>query len=360
METQIKVHRLGPIAAFDRSAHSVSQILLSHFFARYGVESHIYLRKASSRAPSDPEKLLEFLGIEPNRNFHIHMILSHKGISSAVNTLRFISNVITTGGKHVVFLSKEKHVISLSKLRRLGFKIVFENHEDRLCPEAIRAADLNYVVSPKVYERASELKSVNVKFWNYHYPVGENLFNIKENVSLRKPIKLGYVGTLIPEKGVDVLIRAIRNLEGFTLKVIGGTPEQVESLRKACRDYGVEEMVELTGFVDQSRLREELAGIDILVAPFRRSQKTIPLKIYEYLSTGIPCLVSRIPATETVAGESVFYFEPESEESLRRMLLFMAENGRAVEEKVRKARALSRKFHWKSVIEKILNDLEEI
>jgi glycosyltransferase involved in cell wall biosynthesis len=50
------------------------------------------------------------------------------------------------------------------------------------------------------------------------------------------------------------------------------------------------------------------------------------LTILEAMSYGTPCLLSDIPIFHEVAGESAFYFQPNSEESLLSQLEIMLEN----------------------------------
>jgi colanic acid/amylovoran biosynthesis glycosyltransferase len=85
--------------------------------------------------------------------------------------------------------------------------------------------------------------------------------------------KSSYVGRLSPEKGLLVLIKAIHILkkmygrrEGFTL-VILGDGKMREALNGEVREYGLNGMVELKGFVPHEEVINYLNNCYLLVLP---------------------------------------------------------------------------------------------
>lgn len=351
-----KVYRLGPIAAFDSSAHSIHQITLSACMAKAGVESYIYLRSIAPKKGRN--ELMHFLGIELPENLHILLTPKHKGFSSALNFGALIRDLIKNFGKeNWVFLSKASHVIKLSRLKKLlGFKIVFENHQNKPFTKAVEGADLTYVVSPEVYKKVKG--KGNVKLWTYHHPVREELLSIQPQLKEKPTYTLGYVGSLNPEKGIGFLLRALKELPA-TLKIIGGGEKQVKRLKKHIESLGLNGKVQITGFIPQNRIAQELKGVDVLVAPFTREQKTIPLKVYEYLATGIPTLSSNIEPVKVVAGDIFYYFEPENFTSFVKAFKELTSNWREAEKRSRKAKEISKGFTCRGVAERVFKDLTE-
>lgn len=76
------------------------------------------------------------------------------------------------------------------------------------------------------------------------------------------PLRFGFLGRLVPEKGIEVLIDACRRLrpEGWTLQVAGKSPTG----DAAFRDRAAGLPIEFLGFADA---RTFLANIDVLVVP---------------------------------------------------------------------------------------------
>jgi glycosyltransferase involved in cell wall biosynthesis len=112
-----------------------------------------------------------------------------------------------------------------------------------------------------------------------------------------KELVIGYVGQLIPRKGVEVLLEALSRLpfDDWTCLVIGGGPERVNLERMATR-LDLEPRVSFLGYRPE-RLRY-LKRLDFLVLPSFR--EGIPRCLLEALAAGIPCAGSSIPGIDAV------------------------------------------------------------
>jgi phosphatidyl-myo-inositol dimannoside synthase len=85
---------------------------------------------------------------------------------------------------------------------------------------------------------------------------------------------LGFVGRLVPEKGVDDILESVALLKerypGVSLVVVGGGPDRVR-LEKRAIDLGIVERVEFAGAVPPAQVTNYLHSIDMFVGPSRRS-----------------------------------------------------------------------------------------
>jgi glycosyltransferase involved in cell wall biosynthesis len=355
----IKVYRFGPIAAFDKSAHSVSQILTSYYFSLYGIDSYLYMR--SLKPEKSLAELESFLGVKFPGKFHVFTTVKHKGLSSFLIVRKLLMDIYKNRTyKNFVFVSKEKHVKLLVRFKRfLRFQIVFENHEEFPYAEGASKADLTYVVSPQVFEKLSG-KFSKVILWNYHYPLGDYLFLPETSLFKKEEYLLGYIGSLLPEKGLEFLLKAIREIPNVKLVIIGGNEKQVKNLKKISENFNVTNKVIFKGFLPQSEIPKAIEEIDILIAPFKKEQKTIPLKVYEYMALGKPVLSSDIESIRVVAKDYFFYFEPQNKKSFLETLNFMLHNLDLINRKVKSMRKYAEKFRWNNVIRGMLLDLERI
>ena len=102
------------------------------------------------------------------------------------------------------------------------------------------------------------------------------------------PLRLGFLGRLVEEKGIDLLIEACRQLPpgGWTLSVGGRAPDSDAALRRRAEGLPVT----FDGFVETGRF---LAGIDVLVAPVLWAEP-FGLTIVEALAAGVPVIGSRL------------------------------------------------------------------
>src|SRR5204862_4135249 len=71
---------------------------------------------------------------------------------------------------------------------------------------------------------------------------------------------------LVPEKGFDVLLRAVAKLPRATAVVIGDGPERGR-LEATAAQLGIRERVRFTGW--QESAREQLGAVDVVAAPSR-------------------------------------------------------------------------------------------
>jgi len=74
-----------------------------------------------------------------------------------------------------------------------------------------------------------------------------------------------FAGRVVAPKGVDVLIRAARDVDGEF--VVCGDGWRLEAMRRLAGRLGVAERVRFTGWLDAARLAEELAGASVVAVP---------------------------------------------------------------------------------------------
>jgi glycosyltransferase involved in cell wall biosynthesis len=130
---------------------------------------------------------------------------------------------------------------------------------------------------------------------------------------------LVYVGRLSPEKGVDVLLRALQLQQrkgACSLTIVGDGAERVP-LQTLAQELGLRQ-VEFVGF--QQKIDGYLASADALVMPSRR--EGLPLTLIEALCAGLPVIGSRVGAIpEFVAhGENGLLCPPDDVNALAQQL----------------------------------------
>ena len=141
------------------------------------------------------------------------------------------------------------------------------------------------------------------------------------SVGLRKngnEIQLGYVGRLVQEKGLPLLIEAAVRLktEGFSfhLTFVGGGPLR-ERLEEASRNLGIASHVTFTGELRGVALENAVRPIQILVMP-SLWEETAGLAAIEQMMRGGVVVASDIGGLSEVVGDAGLKFVAGNSEAL--------------------------------------------
>jgi len=135
------------------------------------------------------------------------------------------------------------------------------------------------------------------------------------------PLRLIFVGNLIPRKGLHTLLEAVSRLPADTvcLDVVGSPdfdPGYTAEIRRRIANRGLESAVRLHGALDEAGLRERLRSAQALVLP--SSYEGFGIVYLEAMGFGLPCIGSTAGAASEVIldGETGFLIPPEDESAL--------------------------------------------
>ncbi|HCF59598.1 MAG TPA: hypothetical protein DFS52_16585 [Myxococcales bacterium] len=129
--------------------------------------------------------------------------------------------------------------------------------------------------------------------------------------------RFGFVGRLVPEKGVDTLLRALARTQG-SLVLVGDGPER-ERLELLSRELGIASRVRFLGSVPRTAIPGLLRDFQALVLPSRQTagwKEQFGRVLVEAMALGIPCVGSRSGAIPAVIGEAGVVFENDDSRSL--------------------------------------------
>ena len=134
---------------------------------------------------------------------------------------------------------------------------------------------------------------------------------------------IGYAGRLVPEKGVDVLLRAVANLRGeWQLHIVGSGPEK-NSLAELAEALGIRARVTFTPWVSSGEMPNFFNSLDVLVVPsLTRAnwKEQFGRVLMEAMACGIPVIGSASGEIPNVIGDAGIVVPENDAEAITRAL----------------------------------------
>ncbi len=154
------------------------------------------------------------------------------------------------------------------------------------------------------------------------FGTSEALFRPAETTP-RRPFTIGYIGRIVPEKGVKILLQALAQLNGdWRLRLVGDGPARNE-MKALANSLGVSGNVTFAGQLPSADLPAEYHKIDVLVLPsLSRSnwKEQFGRVLVEAMASGVPVIGSDSGAIPTVVGEAGRIVPEADVSALSRML----------------------------------------
>ncbi|MEN6428834.1 MAG: glycosyltransferase family 4 protein [Phycisphaerales bacterium] len=117
---------------------------------------------------------------------------------------------------------------------------------------------------------------------------------------------IGYVGSFLPGRGIELILSLAARLPHLQFRLIGGTLEQI----RGPSPRAIPANVECCGFVEPGKVSALFDGMDILLMPYQvhttthggvvSTQWMSPLKMFEYMASGVPLIASDLPVLREV------------------------------------------------------------
>ncbi len=141
-------------------------------------------------------------------------------------------------------------------------------------------------------------------------PAGEPVDTLHRELGLSDLPVVLYSGNFEPYQGVEMLVDASPLVAEAQFLFMGGEPDEIEALRTRARALGSEDRCLFSGKRPPSDLPRFLATAALLVSPRSKGENT-PFKVFTYLASGKPLVVTRIAShTQLVSDETAFLVEP--------------------------------------------------
>jgi glycogen(starch) synthase len=142
-------------------------------------------------------------------------------------------------------------------------------------------------------------------------------------------VDISFVGRLVPEKGIEVLLRAIRTLKqdnpNLSVMICGDGPSR-EQLEMLVEEWGLQGCVEFTGHLDRDEVTSVLQKSKVLVLPSRK--ESFGIVLIEAANAGCAVVATRTGGIPAIVdhGSNGLLFDIDSDEQLVTNLQMVLEN----------------------------------
>lgn len=118
---------------------------------------------------------------------------------------------------------------------------------------------------------------------------------LTEKLTDKSAVKVFFTGRLVYYKGIDVLLKAFRLVEGCEL-FIAGTGELEQQLKDYAAEHGLAEKVHFLGFLPDEELKQAYADCDIFVLPSVVKSEAFGIVQLEAMVYGKPVINTLLPS----------------------------------------------------------------
>ena len=156
------------------------------------------------------------------------------------------------------------------------------------------------------------------------------------------PFTIGYAGRLVPEKGIDLLLRAVAGLPDHArLVVIGSGPER-DPLKRLAAELGLGPRVEFRDPAPSTQMPQVYAGLDAFVLPSRTQsnwKEQFGRVLIEAMACGVPVVGSTCGEIPNVIGDAGLVFAENDAGALRAQLACLIDSADLRADLARRGRA---------------------
>ncbi len=295
---------------------------------------------------------LETLPIRFNGDFHLH---HYVGLGQRIREFR----------PHIVHIDEEPYNLAtwqaLFHARRAGAKTLFFSWQNinRRYPPPFRWGE-QWVLRSVDHAIAGTDSAAQV--WRekgYRGPISvipqfgvdSTLFTPPVGTAADKPFTIGYIGRLVEEKGVHLLIDAAAQLEdhNWQIRVTGGGPQRA-ALEAWVQRLGLGARVQFCDQVPSLQMPQQYQEMDVLVLPSLTRpnwKEQFGRVLIEAMASGVPVIGSDSGAIPDVIGSAGLIF-PEGDANALAMHLHQLQHSPELRDHLRhkgRARVLAHFTH---------------
>ena len=192
-------------------------------------------------------------------------------------------------------------------------------------------------------------------------PNGVDLEKFKPVSQRWDPPRLLFVGRVVYQKGLDLLLKALAGLRDspWELEIVGDGP-RVERLKEQVAQLHLEKKVSFAGWLSRDGLPQAYQRANLFVYPSRH--EGMPNAVLEAMASGLPVLATRIAGNEDLVSEETgVLVPPEDVQALGAALASLISNASLRQQMGAAARKqVEAQYSWRKVAQAYLDLMNSV
>jgi len=263
---------------------------------------------------------------------------------------------LTKRGNKVVYDVHEdvpKQILTKPYLNKFLAKLIskiFEKYENR-CSSKFSAI---ITATPFIRERFLKFNKTTTEVQNF--PFLDEFPTVSENSKTKNSVC--YIGSITEVRGIRNMIKSLEFTNDIKLN-LGGAFNSIQLRSEVSKLLGWEKVNEL-GFLDRiqvkSVLDESIAGL-VVLKPTINYLDSIPVKMFEYMASGIPVIASDFPYWKDLIEDvgCAIFVNPEDPKEIGLAMQKLVDDPMEAKLMGAKGReAILRKFNWDNEESKLM------
>ncbi len=167
------------------------------------------------------------------------------------------------------------------------------------------------------------------------------------------------VGRFVPEKGLDLLVKAFREISGdLKLVIAGDADHETTYSRNLKREMAKDRRIVGTGYITGEPLHQLYSHAGLFVLP--SFHEGLPIALLEAMSYALPVLVSDIPANLEVELPKERFFRCGDPSDLKKKIRLLWGKPLQADEKELFEKLLLQKYNWETIADQTIQVYEKV